>query len=452
MPVVTIKPDQPGIIEQNLPVVEPPAYKSVVMSDALQPLSSLISLVEGSAYTVNYYSQVLSIHNDLREQDVGQNPLYQQYSKIVGLEIKVTTPLASAQDPATGVTTVTGSANLYPPLVPNPGDMFIGSIGDGSDGIFTITAVERKNFSRDSVYSIDYTLVSDIAQNSLRFNDLEGKVTKTVYFRRDSLLTDKNPNMIEADWNNLQSLTTGLLALNKLYVQTFFNREYMTLTIPGQSTDTYDKFVVDIIKAFVPTTDVHELRLMRVLNTDGDEYLDQPTLYTAVTERDMDILGIANVKMSTANTNVFSNLPVLDSIRYSGLGAIVYPSDPDISTSINRVPPKLLSQSAGIVEIPTRSGQLNVLVRNNFLPDNPNVPIINPVLTDDYYVLSAAFYNQTAGMSVLETLVSDHIKRNAVNATTFINVMNQFKYWGRLEQFYYGPLLIAIANGLVADI
>jgi hypothetical protein len=146
-------------VKINIPKIEPKTYQGIVVDDKATAVKSLIAYVEGAPWTVNYYSQVVAEHNDLREIDAAEPDIYQQYTKINDLEIRVTTSLSESNDTQTGLMTVTGSGNMYGSVLPNVNDYFTTDSGDTKKGLFRVSNVERKSFNRDSIFYIDYTLV-----------------------------------------------------------------------------------------------------------------------------------------------------------------------------------------------------------------------------------------------------------------------------------------------------
>jgi hypothetical protein len=96
----------------------------------------------------------------------------------------------------------------------------------------------------------------------------------------------------------------------------------------------------------------------------------------------------------------------------------------------------------------------NVLVRavnlrklDDDLGDN-----LYPVTVDDYYVLSANFYNNTNTQSTLETAVTAYINNNQVDADQLYNTAKNFHTWGSLEQFYYLPIVMTLIRSILKGI
>lgn len=463
MSVAQLKPTSKTNTVVSLPVVQATEIKSIFNDDKYIPRESLISYIEGSPYSVNYYSQIVAAHTELTGHDSGQNKVLQQYTKIIQLELKVTTALVGSPEEETSTTLVTGSANVLPPLIPNVGDMFIASIGDGYDGLFEVKEVSRKSMNHDTVYSIDYVVTGRVSEIPNRISDLDSKVVKTLYFYKDNLLQEKNPFITSDDFNNTKNLSYLYKEMIRYYFRIFFNNEFCTLTIPGQVGSVYDKYVIENIMRVISTSDAPEIIKTRILITDQDRYLHQPTIWNVLFEKNIDMIPFVNPFMGLVSTKLFNGIPTLHGIRFSGIDYVVYPVVTDnVSldfpfktpfqldayqpTALNNLPYKSLQ------EVSSQKGDLSQLLKSNTIDPNTNVPYIHNVLLDNYYVFSEFFYRDLNGKSVLESLVYDYLKGNALDIKLLNGVASRYQYWGRLEQYYYIPVVILLIRQLITNI
>lgn len=436
------------------PKIAPPEYQGVVVDTKYTPLSSLISYVEGSIWTVVYYNQIIASGNDLRAQDVGQSALYQQYSEILGMEMKVTSPLTTAQDTTNNTMTVTGSANIYSFIIPNSGDMFVASVGDGREGIFRIKTTEKKSLLKDSVYFVEYDLLCYVDVDTQRRQDLINKTISSYYYVRDFMLRGKNPLLIKEDFQAYKSLSEVYYELIKNYYDWFFSTEFKTLAVPGQTFATYDDMVNKAITAIVTTRDAPQIQDSKKLNLDDDIYIKQPTIWNALLERDINTLTNANTKMGLVGTELFTTDPMMTGIRYSGFDYVVYPAEPEISLMHYTMNGQNKIVSSNIMtDTPARVNPLiDVVAINQVMINNAPVLIVKPVLVDDYYVLSGSFYNNLTDMSLLEATVKDYLQNKAISPSTVITLAKNYKTWGALEKFYYIPILIMFIKTINLDL
>lgn len=423
----------------------PEPFKGIVQNNTYTSNASILGYVEGSSWSVNYYRQLINEHNDLKSLDVGQDPLYQQYEKIIGLEIRVSSPLSSSgQDHETGYISVNGSGLIYPYMIPNEKDMFIADIGDGRDGIFAITEVNRSGFNKDSVFTIEYSLIDFIQENDTKYNDLESKSARTVYFDKDSLVTNNRPFLIEDQYRFIKELDIHYKELVSFYFKTFFSTDTSTLILPGQKISSiYDPYVVDFILRIIDTFDAPEIRKVKKLVVMDDAYLKQDQIYSMMLQRDISLLPLLNKEMGVTSSNNFNSNPYLQGIKYSGIDYIIYPSDVDnsVSGSFDSMQ-KFLSQTS-IQQVTSIKGMFNA--NDDVYTEGVEIiPYIKSIDIDKYYVLSESFYKNGENKSMLEILVRTYLKGEALDYKKLWSLIKRWKSWGRLEQFYYIPLIITL--------
>lgn len=229
------------------------------------------------------------------------------------------------------------------------------------------------------------------------------------------------------------------------YFRTFFSREYSTLILPGQEYAIYDSFLVNYILKIVNTTDAPEIRLIRNLSTENERYLSQDQFWTVLLNRDHTLLDYCNRKMGLTLVKNFGSDPVYAGLRYTSLDYVVYPIIGDETTkSGHRDKAILASAITSVITTRTQPGNIANILQDTITVQNRAVPYIKPMLSDDSYVFTDAFYNNGIGQSMLEALVNDYIKGNALSIEVLTKIANRYSRWGRLEQFYYIPILLTL--------
>ncbi len=449
MPIATHKPLVSSPVKQNLPKVEPTEYKSVIVDNNETPLNSLIAYVEGAPWTVTYFSQVVSKDNDIRDFDPGQSGVYQQYSKINMLELRVTTPVTSSQDTESSLVSVTGSALIYPFLVPNVGDLFISDAGSGRQGLYRIMNLERKTFNRESVFSVDFELVDYLEKLTQEIGDLSRKVIREYWFNKDRLIEGGSPTLTTDENKKYNDLSFEYKRMCEEYFKTFFNRETSTLILPGQNAIIYDSFLVNYLLKLVDTFDAYEIRSIKNLTSENDSFMNQNQFWRMMELRDENLLAFCNKEMGLVTNTSFGRDPMMQGLRYSRVQYVVYPKDGDHSvfTQSPIVELKTLAIQE-VVEAKTAGGTLADIMKQQYTEQNRVVPIIKPVLKDAMYVLSNEFYTNSADQSLLETMVMDYITGKALNIDKLYELVSSYRGWGRLEQFYYVPILLTLIQAL----
>lgn len=445
MPIATHKPTQPPVTVQSvLPKIQSESYRGVVYDDKNLPLSSLLSYIAGAPWTVDYFAQVLGEHNDLREVDTSQSGSYQQYEKTIGLEIRVENTLSTSYDSDNSITSVSGSANIYPFMIPNVADYFVAEAADSQRALFRITQVDRKTFNRDSVYNIAYDLVGMLNADNTLFADLESKVVRSYHFSKDRLIEGLSPTLKTEEYTKIMNLKVLYQELVKYYFRTFFSISHGTLIIPGQTEVYYDSFVVNYLLKIVQTGDAPEMRSLRVIPTDRDKFLSQTQLWDLLLQRDYSGRLYSNNDMSLVSKHLFNKNTFVQGIAFSNIHYVVYPVTPDTSTLIEGDVSVKLTSIQVLNDTANGKGASFTANDNAYIKAGATYPLIHEVLADGKYVLSENFYSATANQSVLEILVKDYLKGNALDLDMLYAVTNTFRQWKRLEQFYYAPLLITL--------
>lgn len=479
MPIASYKPDAPSPININVPRIAPKESKSIVVDTKYTPLASLITFVAGSSWIVDYYSQVINADNDLRGQDPEQSSIYQQYTCIRGMELKVTNPLNQNQNNEDKRTTVQGSATVYPFIIPNEGDMFAADVGDGREGIFRVRTTEKKSFLEQPTYVIEYDLVYFSSQEPARKTDLDAKSVRILFFDKDFMNYGQNPLLIEEDFNAVKTLTKLYSEIINNYFNWFYNNEFKTLIVPGQAVATYDHYLVQAVLAVLSSRDDERLKFIRQINVDGDEYLKQPQFFKALINRDFSLIELGNQTMGLVNTKLFARDPMLEGIAYGGLKYIVYPKNPDLTLNSgfaeydrpdlnlntgfdlysgsyfrgHNVRPSLPKPcTESLIPVGTRKGNIKEIVLRTTIDPTPVPSSINPVLKDETYILSKEFYGRTNDRCELEKLVTDYFDRKPISPIRLQKLVADYKNWGGLERYYYLVIILVLIKSTVRSI
>lgn len=452
-PILEDSPTAEPKIKVNQPVISKPEYKGLTVDTRYQPTISITTHVEGSSWSVNYYSQILDSDSAIGGQSVNKNAIYQQYRLIKDFELKVTSPLSTSQDESSKSLTVTGSANVYPFLIPNEGDMFLADIGDGREGIFKVTSSERKTFFKETVHVIGYTLIDYSTEE--RIADLKQKTIDTLVFIREFLLYGQNPLLQEQQVELMMRLRQHYSIICERYFRSFLSNEFKTLILPSQTHPVYDHYLVKAIRTFFNTYDSHELSNVKILNCDGDDIMKTTTLWDVLRERDRDLLKFAIRKTGIISARNFEKNPMLEGIYHSGIHYVVYPKDPELMVDYQiRYNEKAMALEE-LQNVPSKLRRLSDLI-----PDTdfegltlPDLPVINKVLDDDHYILSEKFYNEAPeGKSMFEVCVDHYIDHKAPNMGMLLALCTKCHSWGALERFYFMPILLLLVKTAVLKV
>lgn len=455
MPIVKAKPTAPTQQVVSIPRISKPEFKSNVVDTKYEPLSSLMTYVEGSKWTVDYYSQVIDTDTALAGQDIGQSGIYQQYKVIRKFDLKVSSALSWSQVNETKSMNANGSAHIHSLVIPNHGDMFIADIGDGREGVFQVKSSEKKSLFKESVYFIEYEFVYISDSDTNRRADLDSKVVQELYYKKDFLEYGQNPLISEKEYNTLEELEYRYKELVNHYFRWFFSKQFNTLIIPGQPTKIYDHGLTSFMSAILNTDEAETIKFMRIMNCDDDHLLKEPSIWTALLHKDLSSLKVGYNKTGLVTTNSFSRNVMLEGIRFSGLDYVVYPKDhasvEQLSSSTD-VFFKVLAETQ-LEPVPTRGGSLSDLIYSQTIDlNNDQIRMISSVLSDDYYVLTENFYRELPNQTLLEVMIRNYFQEEKNDPVLLLKLANSYSNWGGLERFYYIPLLLVLIKSVIRSI
>jgi hypothetical protein len=437
-------PPQHGTIQKTqLPVITDPEYRGVAVDTRYTNYRALLTRIAGSQWLVRYYQQILGNDTELTPQQLDKQAVYQQYREISELELRVTTPLASSQTLETREFQVTGQASTYPPLIPNVGDMFLADIGDGREGLFAITASTRLSILTDACYELEYILVSEADETHRR--DLEKKTIQRTHFVHSILEQGGNPFLATEDYQAYRSLEATQHHLLGYFLSSFFNKRVSTLTVPDQTHITYDPYLVEAVTRLVDT-DAHPI--LRVIKKYSVQLPNEPTVSTfwdALLQTDIDRLPLCHEKLALVDAKLFGSVPQYEGVYYSQIEDVVYPIDRHSDLLFEDFVPGTYSpRDIRHQFVTNRLGALAQLTKPKGIGLEALYPI-HPVTKDSYYVFTEAFYfSHREKQSQLETLTRLALEGGPIDRVALVRLCEAQPRWGRLEQFYYTPILIAL--------
>lgn len=439
--------------------IYPKEYRHSVVSAKTEPLSALLTHIEGSTLVVDYYAQVLGQDEEPSTYQPGQFAVYQQYKLIKDFVIKQQGSWSIGEDQATMEMQITGSGIIFPGLKPNYGDVFIADIGDGKAGIFVLDVPTKNTLMKETCYNITFSLYRYATPDEVATLNL--RVVDTLYYKQDYLLYGKNPIITESAVAVQQQLVEAEKTLLRHYLGDFYSREYKTLLVPNQEKPAYDRYVTHAMLSMYDRRGNPFLAAMRELNCDGFPLLEQESIYDLLLALDDTMLATVFTTMQRIPVTVMDSLPYMDGVRYSGVYWVV---GPKAASSVVERQYNMASMVnyAGSVVIPETQSDLaaanaRYIARitattpsdeDDTIPTgfiDPVRPLYHAVGSDDNYVLSTAFFdNDRTTMTKIELLVIEAIENLVVPARPLLAMVEEWASWEPLDRFYYGPLLLAI--------
>lgn len=399
---------------------------------------------------MTYYQQVLDNDTELSPQQIHKSAVYQQYIKINRMELKVNQELSQTQNTETNEFEVSGTATLYPPVIPNVGDMFVADIGDGRSGIFVITSSERQTILKQACFQVEYQLRSYADEGSAELVDLNEKSIQETHFVKSYLEYGENPVIIEEEYQQQRGLNELYREVVAQFMADFYSRRFETLIVPHQTKVTYDAFVTKTILSVLDTTEQPMVQNIKDLNVNGRPAMDTTTLWNCLLRLSDDYLPMCVRKMYLVGAETFGTFPYYEGIYFSGVEHVVHPDESrsDVDAPYDRRDHKPMGTQL-------RSGARRSPLGDGVIPPEYRVPSeetgigrlpdIHPVTHDDHYVFSQGFYSgDLTGGSKLEVLARDALAHRPIDLSVLTHLADTAKTWSSLERFYYMPVLIIL--------
>jgi hypothetical protein len=451
MPIIEDAPASPSSPKPTPIRVSSNAYQGVATDTRFTPVKSLITHVEGSSWTVEYYSQVLARDNAVSGQNLDRDAVFQQYRHIKNLELKVTQPLTQPnQDSNSKSMALTGQANFYPcGVIPNDNDIFVAELADGRRGLFTLTLSEQRSIYADAGWIVDYTMVGYATDDKLA--DLKTKTVEDLVYVADFLLYGQNPLISTNEFDQLRQLDAMHDEIVQDYFRRFVSNEYRTLLLPGQTFPIYDPFLTKAILSIFGSENSSLLKNVRELNVSDDDNFKVPTIWDVLVNKKPSRLKNSPMKMGLVTAAAFSRDPAMDSIRYSGVKYVVYPADPERSEDDLRIAKQKPLSDWVVKSTSTRVTDLSKLITIADLPGLPqrDLPSINRN-NNEFYVLSEAFYRGLDnGVSAMEVQVRRYLSDRAIDIPALVTMAQTYNSWGPLDQFYQIPILLILIRATI---
>ena len=423
----TPRPNVEGIVEK-LPVISDRPDRTTVTDSEYVPTSHILAHIEGSNWrTKAYFRQILGLNEEARPQQLGTSSVHQQYERIEGMILKVVTPLSQSQDEETKEFQVTGDGGVYYGLVPNVGDMFIADLGDGREGLLTITRTQRMTFSKAACYETGWELVCFNSEE--REKDLEAKTVRRLVFDISQIEMLDTPFLTEEQAITYQSLDDYSQLLRRTMRERHWTARVQNYAVPELGSLTYDGYHLDYLRFIDLSDDTHPIGIFQ---NGRLKYEDVLSLWSLLKEQSDNMLPYVCRKFGLVETYMFRNASVFRGIGYTQFNITVYPQENfmEEDDSIPKFPPckKFISNK-----------------QPPAIPEYGGKPLYAPVDADEYYVFTKAFYEcDKASMSVLESLTMDMLSDNPVNGTDVQAICNEVPNMRRIDQYYLIPIILTL--------
>lgn len=422
-------------VKEFAPALTDVAYQHSIVSAKRQPLGALLTHIEGSSWSVDYYSQVLGADEEPTPYDYNQTGTYQQYLYIRRYELKLQGELNTVVDPTDQTVSITGTAVMYPYMKPNFGDAFIADMGDGQAGLFTITEIEKKSFFKQACYEVQFVLsrylTKDIEDN------LNAKVVKDTEFVRDFMTYGQNPVIATSEKLKYDNLTNLLDDTMNDWLGEFYSNEHRTLIVPNGQLPTYDPFLTRMITSVFGGDKYPHVKNIDLLNVDDNNLNFYTDIWTTLVKRELYMLRTCFCEYLLVSSKSLNGNPYLQTAYYSGIKSMIVPK-PEGNLADERLGIKGRTSTGMITgdDIQAVGFTLPSMVNSN-----------NYIFSRDFY------HNQSSiEMTDLEYMVRDYLNEKALNWKKLQMAIESRHTWTHIQRFYAVPVLLLLLMSEIRSI
>ena len=432
----------------TVPIVDD-KYRGIAQDTQVTPAHTLMPMIDGSSWTVEYYSQILNSDSPLIQQSVSTSGTLLQYKRIEKLDLRVIDALSTQQDAETKTMRAEGRAIVYAGFIPNENDAFVADVGVGSPAVFKVVSSEKKSFLAGAAYEISYAIMG---QDSHMLDDLAAKTVQSFVFNKDNLATGKGALVELSQHQILDQVVQVSETLMYNYINEFYNRHVHTFLAPLQEKLVYDPFLVKFLMESVQVTAHPDLQRLTAISMAEDLVYLQGNLWKALLENNPELITQGFSRAGVTEVTRFSGNPTVRGVRWTGLNYVVYPLDPKIGFG-------------GLRQASVKAGaDYDYLVdstaskfyprQNHAIADNDSeqttTPLnLTPSLIDDYYVLSQKFYSKDPTMDLLEREVWNCLEGRALDGEQLIRSAKLIPSWNALDRYYKAPLVLHLLRTFI---
>lgn len=457
MPIFDTTADPATPREPVVPItIQPEQHKSVIVDSKRTDRMHLVVAIEGSPWHVTWFSQVLGVDSAVSTFSPSVPASIHQLKRINDLELRVTSPLAPEHNAEEGAMSLSGTSNMYPGVIPNVGDVFIADIGDGRDGVFQITEVNRKSIYAETTYEIQYRVI-DYATDVIRSN-LNQKVIDNLYFVKDMMYDNRKPIITAEQYDTRNYLIDYYSSWVGMYLRMFISKGTKLLTVPDQNGKiVYDHFMNKFINTAFGVSEFPELMQMKTLAVRESAAMEVDTVLEMIAKRQASLGGWISRDMGLALAVSFSIRARTAGIYHSGVSHVVFPEDAGASCNVTENNFGVLSMDNVKLDLTYESETVDVTTGNL----NSKVPLVTPLRKTTRYIFSNAFYefyspysrtrnsNDRSGMSILELELTKYLEREPMNLDNLSKVIGETHNLPKVEAFYLTPIVALLAKHAV---
>ena len=405
-------------------------YHSALVNTRYVDVSSLLTHIGGSSLTVDYFSGVMDTDDEATHHSESQAGAYQQYVRVIALEIKIQTPInPNDYNAEQGEFSGVGVGTIYAGVIPNKGDPFIADIGDGRLAQLSVTESPRPmSYLKSTVYEIKFSIVKFITDDTIE--SLTAKSIATYYFDVEDIRNGGSGLLSAVQVDAFERTSKAINTLATYHLSTFHDPEIESLVFTEDTKITYDPFIPGVMRDILPLDVLSGLPRNRELNCDNPDSARTYSLWDVLVRNNIQLLPIICTGYEMKSVNTFTENPQYGSVMYSGAHQVMMPSK-----HMSGSTPKALTSLQGLLD-------------DTPMPSKPTTDKVDMhPLHHGGYVLSSYFYTQDhANMSRFEMMVIQYLEGKVINADTLYHYIKEVLKWSTQQQFYLIPVLLILSS------
>jgi len=426
----TLNTPQDGVKEASNVVTQP--LRTTVTDFDRIPKQYLMKYVEGSAWKVDFFNFLKGRNDAKKFFDTQVITPDQQLEKIIGMELRVKSPLDRSQDDKNKTFTLTGSATLANTVAPNEGCFFVVPIGDNRYALFNITRVTRMSNNKVSTYDIEYSMLFEVSPAVAE--TIRRCTVREYYYVAERAWTGGDTLLTPNEYRSFLKLGDAIKDIETTYVKRFWDSETETLLFPRdwrvyglKGASYYDVFLCLFVRAIGLRTVGKDIQ---IYPHPPKNVADVECLFTALLQQQTAFLASYNKPNGAYLVNTFRTMQTRNSIAWSRITNTRYFSDdlrspkqyPADWVKFTEFPPTVVDEYRG------NAGE--------------SLPAFLP-LTYTPYLLTETFYNGSYS-SLLEYGLYLYLNKQPVPSTIALKLAEVCNTLPEDAQFYYIPMVYVL--------
>lgn len=372
----------------------------------------IIPYVSGYKWSVDYFSSIRNINDELTQLDINKPITTQTYNRVNSLTLVINSTIQQGD-----INTLQGTATIISGIIPNKHDVFIAELLGNVQCIFTITSENKKDYSNSTVYEIEFKALYVISENPEIYNNLIEKTQSEYVYSNEYLLETGSSIILNSELKNKIGIERNINILSKYYIDTFTNNRNKVIALPllsGVMVDSYlNRFVNRILSSDIKKTYYYNTSIPDIDNT-----------YT-----------IWDYLLSTDNNDISYCEQLTPQLVNDVSGFLKY-------KSLYFIGVKYITEYSKLADMNNISDEYMDICKdkNKIL----KYPILFNRDDSNLYVFGKNMYNGISDVGILEKEILKYIRHEYLDQNVLDILFLEYRYWSTYDQFYGIPILLLL--------